>query len=280
MSYILDTSNQSKMIFIKTRNLPDSFKIQGNTYFRVQLNNSIACNDNEYLLISLYSASIPCSFYNITSNETRFYLDSTELNIPTGNYNIRSLITAIHNVLTPIVGNEITLTWNSITNKITTTIGSVVGYSTLTFDTIAQSLGYTTGSSINLTTPNSSVAPNVVNIIDDYSLYLRTDLQLTNAVNEVGNFSDILERIPIKTSNSVVYYESPPNQHKNLLTIKSINDFTIALTYDVSNDYVDLNGCDWELSLLVQTVKGLVRDVTIPDLRDLAETKVSSNKVV
>lgn len=270
MSYQLTTSNQSKLIFIKTRSLPQENFLNGNTYFRVQLNNTISCSDNEYLLLSLYSASIPCSFYNITTNETKFLLDSTELSIPAGNYNVRTLIQAIHNALNPYTGTEISLTWDSITNKITITIGSVVGFSTLTLTNIAGSLGFTTGTSINLTAPSTHVAPNVVNIIDDYSLYLRTDLNLTNSVNELGNFTDILERIPIKSSNSVVYYESPPNQHRNLLTDKSINDFTIALTYDTSNDYVNLNGCDWELCLLVQTVKDLSRDLGIPDLRQTA----------
>lgn len=258
MSYSLDTSNNSTLLFIKSRNLPASAFLNAplNTYYRVQLANAVSCLAGESLLLSLYSASIPCSFYNITNDENSFTLGGTPRTIPAGNYNVRSLMTALQTVVAGL-----TCTYNSTTNKMTLVYPSGP---TLILTTIAESCGFTSGTTIT----GTMTAPNVVNIIDDYSLYLRTNLNLTNARDEQGNYSDILERIPIKASGSVVYYESPPNQHKNLLSVKSISEFTISLTYDSGNEFVDLNGCDWEIALLVQTIKTKDRGNDMPNLRE------------
>jgi hypothetical protein len=252
--YLLDTSNNSTLLFIKSRNLPASAFLNAplNTYYRVQLANTVSCLAGESLLLSLYSASIPCSFYNITNDENTFTLGGTPTTIPAGNYNVRTLMSALE---TAVAG--LTCSYNSTTNKMTMSYPSGPA---LILTTIAQSCGFTSGTTIT----GTMTAPNVVNIIDDYSLYLRTNLNLTNARDEQGNYSDILERIPIKASGSVVYYESPPNQHKNLLSVKSISEFTISLTYDSGNEYVDLNGCDWEIALLVQTKD---RGNDMPNLR-------------
>lgn len=263
MAYLLDTNNNSSLIFIKTRNLnPNAFLQSGyNTSFKIQLANPIICHAGESLLLSLYSASIPCSFYNITNDENGFKIDGIPYTIPEGNYNVRTLSSALCSTVNNILGaTRLSYSYNAVTNKITL---NYTGLSTVQLTTIAPSLGFL----LDTTLVASNVAINVVNIIDDYSLYLRTNLNLINARDENGNFSDILERIPIKSSNSVVYYESPPNQHKNLLSIKTIQDFTVALTYDQSNQLVNLNGCDWELCLLVQTIKTLDRGKTMEDLR-------------
>lgn len=257
MSYQLDTSNNSTLVFIKSRNLPSTAFLNPsvNTYYRIQLANSISCLQGESLLLSLYSASIPCSFYNITSDENSFTLGGIPTTIPVGNYNARTLITALQTAVAGLTG-----TYNAITNKITL---SYPTGPTLILTTIAPSFGFTT----NTTITGTMTGPNVVNIIDDYSLYLRTNLNLTNARDEQGNFSDVLERIPIKASNSVVYYESPPNQHRNLLSVKTVSEFTMALTYDTSNNLVDLNGCDWEICLLFQTIKSLERGAETINVR-------------
>jgi hypothetical protein len=258
MSYIIDSSNNSTLLFIKSRNLPSTAFLNAplNTYYRVQLANSVSCLAGESLLLSLYSASIPISFYNITNDENSFTLGGVPTTIPVGNYNVRSLMTALQ-----LAVPGLTATYNSTTNKMTMNYPSGP---TLVLTSVAQSCGFTSGTTIT----GTMTGPNVVNIIDDYSLYLRTNLNLTNARDEQGNYSDILERIPIKSSGSVVYYESPPNQHKNLLSIKTISEFTIALTYDTGNDYVDLNGCDWEIALLVQTIKSKDRGADMPNLRE------------
>ena len=255
--YLLDTSNNSTMLFIKSRNLPSTAFLNPplNTYYRVQLSNTVSCLPGESLLLSLYSASIPCSFYNITNDENSFTLGGILRTIPVGNYNVRTLMTALQ---TAVAG--LTCSYNSTTNKMTLVYPSGPA---LILTTIAQSCGFNSGTTIT----GTMTGPNVVNIIDDYSLYLRTNLNQVNARDEFGNFSDILERVPIKASGSVVYYESPPNQHKNLLSVKTISEFTVALTYDSGNNFVDLNGCDWEICLLVQTIKSKDRGSDMPDLR-------------
>lgn len=260
MSYTIDSSNNSTLVFVKSRNLPSNAFIQSgyNTYYRVQLANPVSCFQGESLLLSLYSASIPISFYNITSDENTFTLGGTPTTIPVGNYNVRTLMTALETAVSGLVA-----TYNSTTNKITLTY---VQSPPLILTTIAKSLGFAD----NTTIFGTMTAPYVVNIIDDYSLYLRTNLNLTNARDENGNYSDILERVPIKSSGSVVYYESPPNQHKNILGVKSVSDFTIALTYDTSNNLVDLNGCDWEIALLFQTIKTPTRGPDMPNYREQA----------
>lgn len=258
MSYQLDTSASSTLLFIKTKNLPSTAFIDPNvnTYYRIQLANPITCLQGESLLLSLYSASIPCSFYNITADENGFTLGGNFATIPVGNYNVRTLMTALEGAVAGLVA-----TYNSTTNKMTLSYPSGPA---LVLGTIGPSCGFAVGTTIT----GTMTAPNVVNIIDDYSLYLRSSLNLTNARDELGNFSDVLERIPIKASGSVIYYESPTNQHKNLLSVKTISEFTVALTYDTANNLVDLNGCDFEICLLFQVIKTAGRGNDMPNFRE------------
>lgn len=267
MSYQLDTNQSSKIIHIKSRDVPTRNRYFKNTSFSIELSNSITCLDNEYLLISLYSASIPMSFYNISTGETSFLIGSTEYNIETGNYNITTLQQTLENTIGSIIGaGVISFAYNKIKNK-TTVLCNGLGFGTLTFTGIAQSLGFTNGYTIPLGVVQTYTSPNVCNIIDKYSIYLRTDLNVSNAYNTDGNLTDILERIPIKGANSVLYFEQPPSQHKSIIVPKFIKTFKIGLTYESETDFLDLNGCDFELSLKVDTVKNLERAEARPDVR-------------
>jgi hypothetical protein len=268
MVYTLNTSQSSKVIHIKSSDIPASQRLFSNTAFVVELQNTITCLENEYLLISLYSASIPMSFYNITEEETSLVINGTTYNISQGNYNITNLQVTVSNLVNGVLGiNTISFTYDKITNK-TTMIVPGTSASILQFgDGLAKSLGFNTGIIYDLIVGANYTAQNVANIIDKYSIYLRTDLNISNAYNTLGQLSDILERIPIKSANSVLYYEASPSQHKSIIIPKFIKNFKMSLTYDTENDFIDLNGCDFEISLKIDTVKELSRAESIPDVR-------------
>lgn len=95
--------NQYNIIsFSKNRQNPDTTTPSN---VKIVLNNSIICNDNEYLSIKLQSFSTIKSFYSIQNNLNNiFYIvlkkigendDEYIRQIPVGNYNVRTLLLAL-----------------------------------------------------------------------------------------------------------------------------------------------------------------------------------------
>ena len=98
MSYVLDAGNEnSKIIHITSS---DATNKLGEGFLEYVLDHSIITPDNQDTLISLYSAIVPYSFYNIREgiNDKIYYSQvgsSTQLSItiPKGSYTINSLET-------------------------------------------------------------------------------------------------------------------------------------------------------------------------------------------
>jgi hypothetical protein len=263
MSYQLDSSNRSVLLYVKTRQLgPSNFLSNDvNTNLRIQLDNPISCNSGETMILSLYSLSMPNTFYNVDSRQNSFTLNGITYSITPGNYNSRTLLQAIDARIESITGvGTISITYNSITSKVIITYS---GAQTLVLTTIAKSIGFNTNTTIPVGTTTS---PYILNIYDDLSVYLRTNINLGSARDHTGQFFDALERVPLNGANSVSYYISPAQSHKNIILDKDVSTFTVSLTWDNANEYVQLNGADWEFCLLFQTIKTLDRAVPV-DLR-------------
>lgn len=276
MSYILDSGNRSVLVFIKSRQLDQTAFLQTgyNTSFRIQLDNPITCNTGETILCSLYSASIPMTMYNLDSFENSFTIGGTPYNVTPGSYNVRNLLETFKTTVESITGaGTLLTTYNSITNKVTLTYS---GVPTLILTSIAKTLGFNT----NTTITGTMTSPNIFLLYDDLSMYLRTNLNLGNARDHRGAMFDALERIPFKSSGSVIYYEAPPHAHRNIILDRVVSDFNISLTFDNSNEFVQLNGADWELVLLFETIKNLERGTPVDlrkDLEALRELLIAPN---
>lgn len=265
MAYLLNTSHTSRLFHISTRELPTNSFINGSkSFFRVNLQSPIIAKDSERLLVSLYSASIPMSFYSLDSFENVVSFSegpySASFTMTPGNYTMKQVAAMVQANMTLLSPNHFTYTctYNVNTSKLTISCNDSLVVKSLNLD-VANSaytaLGFSSGKYYFSSTITSQ---NVTSLHDKYSLFVRTSLNSTSAYNTDGSFSNILERIPIVTNGSVLFYEQPASLHKTLLDVKFINAFEVALTYD-DGRLVDLQGLPFELTIRFDWVDGLQR---------------------
>lgn len=130
--------------------------------------------------VKLASASIPYTWYNVTTSNNAFTLveggTSYPVTIPVGNYDGAGLATALTTALNASGGaNTYTVTYSTVTSKLT--FAAAPGTFRLNFNvanSIALLVGFPAGT---LTAIVSSItAPNVVALTPDYEIFICSDL--------------------------------------------------------------------------------------------------------
>ena len=96
--YALDTNTQnSKVVHINSLDATTQLQSDSTSYFSFVLEENFKCPTNQSMLISLHSATIPYSFYNIREDVNDiipFKIDGGPVqtrSIPQGNYSANSL---------------------------------------------------------------------------------------------------------------------------------------------------------------------------------------------
>lgn len=208
--------------------------------------------DGHYIYLSLQNASIPYSFYSITSFDNTFSwgLVAGAVNtyfIQPGNYNITQLI----DVLKLAMGVAYTITYSSITSKI------LITHSTSNFIIYAGTFNHIIGFS---KTTNTTSAGNL--------LYGRdcVNLNQIRAINVEVNFptyninvaqaynQNIMATIPVYVAPfSIITYENPNNFRTNLY-INKLDQIQIRLL-DNEARLIDLNGINYQMTLQLDCVQ-------------------------
>tara|TARA_R110002124_G_scaffold2209_2_gene14583 strand:+ start:722 stop:1672 length:951 start_codon:yes stop_codon:yes gene_type:complete len=295
MSYIIDNHNQnSKLLHINSEDATNNLStIAKESYFQFFIGSQIKCNNNERMLISLHSATIPYSFYNIRDNinDTIPYLiDDTYstnqfITIPKGNYTASSLKTLIGSLLSAQadITSTISLSFDRTTMKFKYINSSNLQNLKLDFskrnDTAYIESGFSTNEQSGSIDMDGLESSNVIDVNGSiHSLFLRTNLsQLGSIDSNSGGFNTILGKIPI-TSNfgGVLFFKPNNNTHKILNQNNNINFLTVRLT-DEKNRLVDLNGLNFSLSIQIDFIyyKPEVVETTpvryLPNIKDLRE---------
>jgi len=268
MSYIIDTNtDSSKIIHLNTADADTYLQSGVTTYCSFNLDTPIEIDEQHSALVSLNSAIIPYSMYNIRSgvnNEIayRFINDNSPeiIPIPEGNYTITTLATTITGILnaTSSLSGTYTMSFNRTTMKYT--LSSSVTEIYLDFfisnKSIHIEMGYGPEDRSNAITSNGVISPNVCDVNGSiHSLFIRTNLTSKSSIDsQTKSFSTILGKIPIDNNfGSVLFFNPRDNTQKILLDTHLINIITIRIT-DEFNRIVNLNGLHMNLSILVDIV--------------------------
>ena len=289
MSYQLSSNAlSSKILYVDSRDA-DSYLatriFQGETndltsYFSYVLKENIEVPTNQRALVSLNSATIPYSFYNIRSgvnDKVKMTLGGTPqtITIPGGNYNALSLADFIATDFVRIwngVINSMSVDFNDDTQKYDIIINADNYYPDnggFDFqDELAdahQELGFrpefvpfniTVGA--NGTRDYAISSQNVIDINGSiHGVYIRTNLVSKGTLDSQSKtFSNILARIPINVQSGGIIFATPSNNtHKSLVDIRTINQLTIRLT-DERNRILDLNGLHFQIAISIDFVYG------------------------
>jgi hypothetical protein len=244
----------------------ESIQIYLNSQYASQCNNGLYNSDCDYILptieipndyqiyLSVQSAMIPYSFYNIDTNNnlivikwfslTEQYLSSLNIIIPVGNYNAIQLSTYITNQtygLTLINKSTLEMTFNIITNRfefssiiyafsfdyILSTALQLFGFSKFISNIITPSSSY---KSITVNTISTMVSMTQINLSPKKYLYIGTNLQTGNIMSINSNNSNsknILCAIPITSSpystiSYINYNNFSVNLYNNILSTINI----------------------------------------------------------
>jgi len=305
MSYQLETNTDSSKIIHLNTNDADVYLQSGiTTYCSFNLDTPIIIDEKHSALVSLNSAIIPYSMYNIRTgvNDRLIFsllgvgAEEFQVLIPEGNYTITTLATTVKGLIEGVseTNGTYTISFNRTTMKYT--FSSNVKEIFFDFTDNPNSCNIELGFKKNEVTPLTGIGSGVeslksTNVADVngsiHSLFIRTNLTSKSSIDsQTKSFSTILGKIPIDTNfGGVLFYNPRDNTQKIMVDTHIINIITIRIT-DEFNRVVDLNGLNCNLSILVDVVnksdyiktdKRRIKENYIQSLEDIKPEK--TNKV-
>jgi len=258
-------------IAIRSRDLRLTSKENFNNSGTFNLFENIIAEDDEILGVSLVSATIPNSFYNLSNNNQNNKLrvkesgdaDFTTLTIPSGSYDILELSSKIKELLENNSTNSLTytFTYDEINNTLNIKNSNPTVKNT-TFDfTLENScrrfLGFKS-QQISITTTNGITSDRGVDITDTRnSIYIRLPNLSNSKVLESssGKFSNIIAQIPVSLGRNAFFVYEPPIEFICELSQKQINSIDINITYQNETEAVNFENCDFEINLKISFFK-------------------------
>lgn len=258
-------------ISIRSRDLTLTSQQDYNNSGRFTLFENIIASEDEVLGVSLVSATIPNSFYNLSNNNQNNKLKFKEtgdtdfiiLTIPSGSYDILELSSKIKELLEANSTNNLTytFTYDEVNNTLNIKNSNPTVYNT-TFDfTIENScrrfLGFKS-QEISITTTNGITSDRAVDITDTRnSIYIRLPNLSNSKVMESssGKFSNIIAQVPVSLSRNTFFIYEPPVEFICELSQKQINSIDINITYQNETEAVNFENADWEINLKISFFK-------------------------
>jgi hypothetical protein len=202
-----------------------------------------------HIYLSLHSALIPYSFYNInaTNNVLNYNINSIDysLTIDEGNYNVNQLITFLSTNM-----NGMSIVYNSITNKFTFSYTSA--FSLLSSSTCFSIIGFNSSTSYT-STANILKSVNCINMHQIKCINIVTNLSTYNINKSFLNNFSILSCIPVNSPPySIIEYNNSNNYRCNLF-MNELQTIKIKLVDEYEN-LINLNGCHFSLTLQLDVV--------------------------
>jgi hypothetical protein len=272
MSYVLSANTPPPVVIHLDSRTGQQLQTGLTTNFLYTLKEPLTIPDHMNLLISLHTATIPYSFYNVrtgVNDEIIFDIDgaSLTLTLDAGNYSASKLL-------------------NLMKTKLETSAAITTANISYSRETLKFSMSFT-GSATNLTFKATSSARDLIGIVVDrlavksggiisenavdlndaiHGLYVRQNLATRGTLDtSEGIFSNILARIPISTNaGGIIFYSPSSNQHETMISVPLVQTIGIRLTDD-KHRTIDLNGLHFQLSLKLSFIhKEVLRE---PPLR-------------
>tara|TARA_R110002096_G_scaffold44757_2_gene121092 strand:- start:349 stop:1386 length:1038 start_codon:yes stop_codon:yes gene_type:complete len=291
MSYVIPNNSKSSILLyldsrdatsylatkLETDNDGNSREVNLNSYFQYVLRENIEIPLNQRALVSLQSATIPYSFYNIRTgvNDTFIYKISdlttgafalSTLTLTNGNYTAYSLQAEIiadvnDNQTIGTLDYSFGMEYDSDKNKylysITNTANSNVLRIDFNYEDSIKSCNVEMGFEplnhfiLSTTLQKNRFSQNVIDINGSiHGVYIRSNLVSKGTLDsQNGTLSNILARLPINVQSGGIIF-GDDNNHRSIVDLKYINTITIRLT-DERNRILDLNGLHFQVAIQI-----------------------------
>ena len=203
--------------------------------------------------VALIHAEIPVSFYVINeyNHILRFKIDTDPIqtvNVPYGNYNSSSLITALTTVINHA---NFVITINKLTGKLLFSHNKAfIIYNDFDYS-IGTVLGFnpnTINNSVGVSNPYTLTPPNLLNLLGAKKINIvSNELNTINFSSEVGSLSMLSSIAVDQPAYGLVIYENKSGIKHNL-RVKDINKVDIQLL-DENHNLINFNNIDWSMLL-------------------------------
>ena len=234
------------------------------SHFSFTFKDAIHTRAGEGVLVSLHSASIPYSFYNIRAgvNNTLDLLSSTAftITIPEGNYNVKTFGTTVTALILPNLGGgqSFSMEYHAPSQKFKYTLG--VGSNLLLKTGLSNSpfveMGFEPFDQL-LDASSTTFSANIADINGSvHALYLRTNLPSKSVFESLSaGVSDVLDKIALNTNPGGIIVHHPRDRGvETLLETNHVRSLTCRLT-DERNRLLNLNGLHFQFGLLFEFVE-------------------------
>lgn len=260
----------------------------GGSEFSAVFEDSMTTREDEGVLVSLLSATIPYSFYNFrtgvndgmrfreaTLDDSTFYTHT--ITLEPGNYTATTLRTSLATKMTDACSTHgqntvIKIDYNRTQQKFVFSTATADRRITLEFLPITNpmfmELGFTGETNVEFTTSTDLMSQNVVDINGSiHAVHIRTDLPTLSVYDSIsGRASDILAKVTLNTNpGGIIFHDPRDTKHESLLRSSVINGVKVKLT-DERDRLLSLNGLHFQVGLLFRFVS-LKRQDPLIDLR-------------
>tara|TARA_R100001509_G_C4849659_1_gene209618 strand:+ start:129 stop:1019 length:891 start_codon:yes stop_codon:yes gene_type:complete len=296
MSYVLEANTPPPVIIhLDSRFATQYLETDSNgkpksTNFTYTLKEPMNVPDHMNLLVSLHTATIPYTFYNVRSgvnNTISFKADGTpyEIQLAEGNYSATGLASVLKTNLEGVSGLSATIDYSRETMKFGFTITGITSFEfdmTSTDNNGAELIGMYETDVLVIPIGVKTLTPKAIDLNDSiHGLYIRQNIATKGSLdNESGVFTNILARLPITTNaGGIIFFTPSSNDHETMVSVPVINTIGIRLTDD-RNRSIDLNGHHFQMSIKISYIhKEKLRALPLrrPNLK-LTETTAEKKK--
>ena len=197
--------------------------------------------------------SLPFSFYNISSSYNSIRVSGVTISVTAGQYSATSLATALQAALIAgMVDATYTCTYSTITGKFTI---ARTGNFTLDLNSslflMKRQLGFNGTSQLSGAATYTS--DSFANLQNSNSISVHSNVfgkALDNAMTD--GKGEVMFSVPIdKLPGEIIVYKPDPGIKYYFRQPLSLTERVTFYLRDINNNAVDLNGCDWEMRLVL-----------------------------
>jgi hypothetical protein len=222
-----------------------------NTNFSVLLASPVKADTDEVINISMISASIPHSFYDVSAalkNNTIVYDAVSTMTLPSQNYTPYELIRVLN--ADAAFSAIWTASYNLYTNKLTlTNITGVPHDLNWTSSTSVKVLGYNGEPDETVAGGASSTSSGMLDFATVHSIIVRCDAAQGNVLSTRSGQSTILQKINADANPyELIYLNATDISQISMSHAPSIDHMVFRLE-DQNGNLIDLNNINYEFSL-------------------------------
>jgi len=220
-----------------------------NTHFQVNLVSPIVANQGEEIHTSIISASIPHSFYAVSSNlgnNTIVYDNTHIFTLPSQNYDPKELIRVIN--VDPLF--PFTASYNRYTNKVSFTNKTLVSHTlNWTLSGANKVVGYGSDSDMVVLPSATTTSSSMLDLATIHALMIRSDIAQSNTLSTRTGNSTILQKINVdSTPYGLVYIDGTDTKTHSITQAGRIDTITMQIE-DQEGRIIDLLNINYELTL-------------------------------